>query len=152
MVARRMVLEPDDARLRLAQPAEGQVEVGVELHRGEFGMPQPVVAGERLCALEDIPDPGARGFRFREGSALFAGFVVRKDGVVAGYVDRCPHAGWPLAALDERFLTRDGTKILCSGHGALFRPDDGACVTGPCAGQSLQSWPVTVRDGSVFTA
>jgi nitrite reductase/ring-hydroxylating ferredoxin subunit len=28
---------------------------------------------------------------------VFAGFVVRKGEGVVGYVDSCPHAGWPLA-------------------------------------------------------
>jgi nitrite reductase/ring-hydroxylating ferredoxin subunit len=106
----------------------------------------------RLCALAEIADPGARGFRFRAESALFAGFVVRRGELVAGYVDRCPHASWPLAALDDRFLTRTGEHILCSGHGALFRLEDGGCVAGPCMGQRLESWPVVVRGGEVFTA
>ena len=107
--------------------------------------------GLRLCALEEIADPGARGFRFRHEGALFAGFVVRKGALVAGYVDTCPHAGWPLAALDDRFLTRDAGRILCSGHGALFRLEDGVCVAGPCTGQRLAPWPLEVRDGAVFT-
>jgi nitrite reductase/ring-hydroxylating ferredoxin subunit len=109
-------------------------------------------AGERLCALSEIAEPGARGFRFRKDDGLFAGFVVRREGRVAGYVDRCPHAGWPLAGIDDRFLTRDGRAILCAGHGALFRPEDGVCVAGPCQGDRLAPWPVEVRDGTVFTA
>lgn len=107
--------------------------------------------GVRLCALADLADPGSKGFRFREGSALFSGFVVRRGGDVAGYADSCPHAGWPLASLDERYLTRDGAHILCAGHGALFDLD-GACVAGPCFGQRLAPWPVEVRDGEVVTA
>ena len=108
--------------------------------------------GVRLCALAELGDPGAKGFRFRAGEALFAGVVVRRGSLLAGYEDRCPHAGWPLAALDDRFLTRSGEHILCSGHGALFRLADGGCVAGPCAGASLAPWPVAVREGEVFTA
>lgn len=108
--------------------------------------------GTRLCALADLPDPGARGFRFRAERALFAGFLVRVGEAVRGYVDSCPHAGWPLSALDDRYLTREGDRILCAGHGALFRPLDGTCVAGPCAGRALTPWPVTVRAGGVFTA
>jgi nitrite reductase/ring-hydroxylating ferredoxin subunit len=106
----------------------------------------------RLCALAEIADPGARPFRFRQGEALFAGFVVRQGGLLAAYEDRCPHAGWPLAALDDRFLTRGGEHILCSGHGALFRPQDGLCVAGPCEGARLSPWPVEARGEDVFTA
>lgn len=106
--------------------------------------------GERLCALAEIADPGARGFSFRQGEALFSGFVVRRGGQVAGFVDSCPHAGWPLASLDGRYLTRDGAHILCSGHGALFDLD-GACLAGPCYDQRLEPWAVEVREGAVFT-
>ena len=107
--------------------------------------------GVRLCALSEIADPGGKSFRFREGSRLFAGFVVRQGDGAAGYVDSCPHAGWPLAPMDDRYLTRDGRHILCAGHGALFRLD-GMCVAGPCEGERLYGWAVEVRDGVVWTA
>lgn len=105
----------------------------------------------RLCALAEIADPGGRSFRFREGDRIFAGFVVRRGGGVVGYVDSCPHAGWPLAQLDDRYLTRDARYILCAGHGALF-DWDGLCVAGPCHGERLRGWAVEVRGDAVFTA
>ncbi len=107
-------------------------------------------AGHRLCALADIADPGAKGFSFREGDKLFMGFLVRQGDAVHGYIDRCPHAGLPLATFGDRFLTREGDLILCSSHGALFRPRDGICIGGPCAGKALWPWRVTVRDGEVL--
>ena len=108
--------------------------------------------GTPLCALADLPDPGARGFMFREGDALFFGFVTRVGGVVAGWVDRCPHAAMPLAVIPDRYLTRDGDLILCASHGALFRPTDGFCVGGPCAGQALTPWPVRIEADAVIVA
>ncbi|MDR3507698.1 MAG: Rieske (2Fe-2S) protein [Caulobacteraceae bacterium] len=105
--------------------------------------------GTRLCALDEVADPGARGFSFRQGDRLFAGFVVRSAGRVLGYIDRCPHAGLPLAMVPDRFLTREGDLILCSAHGALFRIADGQCLAGPCVGKALTPWPVTVADGAV---
>lgn len=110
--------------------------------------PEP---GQRLCALSDLADPGSKGFRFRSGTRLFAGFVVRLGDEVRGYVDSCPHAGWPLGAMDDRYLTRDDY-ILCAGHGALFRPLDGACVAGPCVDDRLEPWPVLVLGGEIVTA
>ena len=107
--------------------------------------------GVRLCALDDVGDPGSKGFRFRVDSRLFAGFIVRRGELVLGYVDNCPHAGWPLGVLDERYLTRSGDHILCSGHGGLFTLD-GEGATNPCLGLKLTPWPVTVRDGEVLTA
>jgi nitrite reductase/ring-hydroxylating ferredoxin subunit len=108
--------------------------------------------GLRLCALAEIADPGAKGFRFRQGEALFAGVVVRSGALLAGYVDVCPHASWPLAAFDDRFLTRNGDRILCSGHGALFELADGVCVAGPCLGERLTPWPIALRGDELFTA
>jgi nitrite reductase/ring-hydroxylating ferredoxin subunit len=108
--------------------------------------------GTILCALADLADPGSRGFVFREGEKLFLGFVVRAAGEVKGYVDHCPHAGMPLALAPDRYLTREGDLIICSSHGALFRPGDGACVGGPCAGRALWPWPVRVEDRKVIAA
>ena len=101
--------------------------------------------------MAEIADPGAKGFRFRADTRLFAGIVVRAGETVTGFVDSCPHAGWPLAGWEDRYLTRSGEHILCAGHGALFSLD-GACVAGPCFGDHLRAWPVAVRDGEVFTA
>jgi nitrite reductase/ring-hydroxylating ferredoxin subunit len=107
-------------------------------------------SGVRLCAMADIADPGSKGFRFRADSRLFAGFLVREGGAVRGFVDQCPHAGWPLG-FDDRYLTRGGDHILCAGHGALFSLQ-GLGVTAPCLGDRLTAWPVEVRGGEVFTA
>ena len=99
----------------------------------------------RLCRLDEIAEPGARGFSFRAGEALFAGFVVRAAGEVFGYEDRCPHAAMPLALFPHRYLTREGDLILCASHGALFRPGDGLCIAGPWAGRALTPWPVRIE-------
>ena len=117
------------------------------------GNPARPPAGTDLCRLDEVPEPGAKGFDFRAGEALFAGFVVRKGGKLYGYVDQCPHAGWPLAPFPDRYLTRDHQRLFCSGHGALFRIEDGICTAGPCAGAALEPWPVAAdADGMVRTA
>ncbi len=48
-------------------------------------------------------------------------------------------------------MTADAALIACSWHGALFDPDNGACVGGSCVGARLAPWPVEVRDGTLFT-
>jgi nitrite reductase/ring-hydroxylating ferredoxin subunit len=106
----------------------------------------------KLCRLDDVAQPGARGFSFRAGEALFAGFVVRAGGEMRGYEDQCPHAGMPLALMPHRYLTREGDLILCASHGALFRPLDGICIGGPCAGRALTPWSVRIEGGEVVTA
>lgn len=109
-------------------------------------------AGVKLCPLDLLPEPGARNFVLRIGEAYFHGFVVRRSGEVNGYVDRCPHAGMPLAQTLDQYLTPDGALIACSWHGALFAPDTGVCVGGPCVGARLTAWPVRVAQGWIETA
>jgi nitrite reductase/ring-hydroxylating ferredoxin subunit len=125
-------------------------------------MSDPVVAelrrltatprGVALCPLETLADPGARNFVLQIGEARFHGFVVRQGSAVYGYVDRCPHMGLPLAQTLDDYLTPSGELIACSWHGALFRRGDGRCVGGPCAGQSLLTWPVEVHGGVIRTS
>jgi len=109
-------------------------------------------AGVKLCALDGVGDGKARNFVLQMRAGRFHGFVVRKGADVTGFVDRCPHAGLPLAQQLDDYLTPDGSHIACSWHGALFRPEDGLCVGGPCAGQSLTRWPVAVEQGWIVTA
>ncbi|MBB3912375.1 Rieske (2Fe-2S) protein [Sphingomonas desiccabilis] len=107
--------------------------------------------GIAVCTLDLLADSTARNIVIETRTGRFHGFLVRIGDQVRGYVDRCPHAGLPLAQTLDAYLTPDRRFITCSWHGALFEPETGACVGGPCAGQRLTSWPVTVRDGRIVT-
>jgi nitrite reductase/ring-hydroxylating ferredoxin subunit len=109
-------------------------------------------AGVTLGPLGLIPDGTARNFVLQLRAGRFHGFVVRRGEAVYGYVDRCPHAGVPLTQTLDDYLTPSRDLIACSWHGALFRIEDGLCVGGPCVGQSLSPWPVTVSKGCIVTA
>jgi nitrite reductase/ring-hydroxylating ferredoxin subunit len=109
-------------------------------------------AGIGLGPLDLIPDGKARNYVLQIGDKRFHGFVVRKGEAVFGYVDRCPHAGLPLAQQLDQYLTPDGELIACSWHGAMFTVEAGTCVGGPCVGAKLSPWPVEVREGRVVTA
>ncbi|PVM93366.1 2Fe-2S ferredoxin [Caulobacter radicis] len=109
-------------------------------------------AGINLGPLDLIADGAARNYVLQIGENRFHGFVVRRGEAVFGYVDRCPHAGLPLAQQLDQYLTPDGGMIACSWHGAVFAIEDGACLGGPCAGGRLTPWPVMVEDGKVRTA
>ncbi len=105
-----------------------------------------------VCRLTELEREGARAFAIGAGDWPLRGFVVRAGNAVCGYVNRCPHAGHPLNLLPQRFLTADGTLILCSSHGALFEKGTGYCVGGPCAGRSLTPIALEVRYGFVIVA
>jgi nitrite reductase/ring-hydroxylating ferredoxin subunit len=92
-----------------------------------------------LCSLDDIANPGSCGFDIETGGAVpLRLFVVRKGDVLAAYRNRCPHTGAPLEWQPHQFLDIDNSFIQCAIHGALFRPEDGYCLRGPCVGQFLE--------------
>ncbi|CAN5236344.1 Rieske (2Fe-2S) protein [soil metagenome] len=109
-------------------------------------------AGVTLGPLTLIADGAARNFVLQIGERFFHGFVVRRGDAAFGYVDRCPHMGLPLAQTLDAYLSPDASLIACSWHGALFEPQTGLCVGGPCAGARLTPWPVVVADGVLTTA
>jgi nitrite reductase/ring-hydroxylating ferredoxin subunit len=102
-----------------------------------------------LCRESDVPEGGGRGFRLGDGAAQLAVFVIRRHGALRAYVNSCPHVGTPLDFIPDRFFARDGTHLLCGTHGALFRPEDGLCVDGPCAGKRLTPAPIRVAEGEI---
>jgi nitrite reductase/ring-hydroxylating ferredoxin subunit len=105
-----------------------------------------------ICRVSDLDAHGARAFTMGGGDWPLRGFVVRVGDAVRGYVNCCPHAGHPLNLLPNRFLSPDGTLILCTAHGALFEKSTGYCVAGPCAGSSLTPVALEVKCGFVLLA
>jgi len=105
-----------------------------------------------VCRESELAAGGVRAFTIGGGDWPLKGFVVRAGAHLRGYVNRCPHAGHPLNLLPDRFLTPDGSLLLCSSHGALFEKLTGYCVAGPCAGRSLTPVALTVRSGFVLIA
>jgi nitrite reductase/ring-hydroxylating ferredoxin subunit len=108
------------------------------------------VSAERLCRLDEMPQHGARGFRFGSGTDLRAVLVVQQDGALYGYVNSCPHQGTPLDFLPGRFFDRDERHLLCGTHGARFRVSDGYCIDGPCEGKSLERIGLRVERGEIL--
>lgn len=104
-------------------------------------MPQP--AERILCQLDDIADGKSRGFAGPDGSFIGL-FAVRQGESVHVFVNSCPHVGVPLDMLPDRFLDGAGRMIVCAVHGAYFRMTDGFCVSGPCAGDSLEKVPARI--------
>jgi len=90
-----------------------------------------------LCPQDTIAEGGSRGFdpHLKGRDTLL---VVRWKGALSAWLNRCPHLDVAMQYRKDRFMSADGQHIVCYAHGALFRPDSGVCVLGPCLGQSLQ--------------
>ena len=100
-----------------------------------------------VCRFSDLEDGKSYGFDpYKKGRDTV--FVVRRGNKVHAYVDVCPHYGrTPLPWKKNAYLTGDAQHIFCSAHGAIFDIETGACVLGPCLGQSLTSVQVSISQG-----
>jgi nitrite reductase/ring-hydroxylating ferredoxin subunit len=99
-----------------------------------------------LCLVTDLPLGTTKAFDPPQGAHIGLFAVHGPSGPVV-YVNACPHLGVPLDWLPGRFLSQDGSKIMCATHGAEFRIDNGQCLRGPCRGEALTLVPSTVVDG-----
>lgn len=105
----------------------------------------------RICQAGALEEGGV-GVRFevcRDGEMTQA-FAVRFEGRVHAYLNQCAHVPMELDWQEGRFFEESGQYLICASHGALYTPDAGQCVAGPCAGASLQKLQVVERDGEVY--
>ncbi|MFO7604032.1 MAG: Rieske 2Fe-2S domain-containing protein, partial [Gammaproteobacteria bacterium] len=67
------------------------------------------------------------------------------------YRNQCPHTGVALNWQEDVFLDSRDELIQCAMHGALFVPETGRCIWGPCQGQVLQKLhAVTDSAGRIY--
>jgi nitrite reductase/ring-hydroxylating ferredoxin subunit len=106
---------------------------------------------ERLAAIDEIPREGLR-FNYKDGPFDEEGILLKTaDGSVVAYKNECRHLPMKLDDREPREIWDPGRRYLvCSSHGARYRPDDGLCIGGPCEGSHLRSLPLKVRNNEVF--
>ena len=103
-----------------------------------------------LCAFNELDEPSSRGFYITELTPPRNIFIVRNRDKVVGYENSCPHTMGPLDWSPDEFLNYDKEYIQCANHGALFKIEDGRCIYGPCAGQSLRPIELKVENNTIF--
>jgi nitrite reductase/ring-hydroxylating ferredoxin subunit len=104
-----------------------------------------------ICGAADLVD-GGDGVRFEvdwNGSRTPA-FAVRFRGRVHAWLNRCARIALELDWMPGRFFDDSGLYLICATHGAVYCPDSGQCVGGPCRGASLTPVPVVERDGAIY--
>jgi len=104
-----------------------------------------------ICASAELRD-GGKGIRFpvTAGGEDRTGFVVRYDGNVYGYLNRCAHVPVELDWNEGDFFESSGLYLMCSTHGALYIPETGRCAGGPCRGGRLQPIAIFEKDNQIF--
>jgi nitrite reductase/ring-hydroxylating ferredoxin subunit len=104
-----------------------------------------------LCRLQDIPDGGATAVDALLADGEQSLILLREGQQVRGYLNICPHAGRRLDYAPGKFLLKDDT-LICAVHGATFQRQAGACVAGPCRGDSLRVVALRVEGDEVWLA
>lgn len=127
---------------------------------------EPLIqAGHAICLSAIVEDLGD-GFRFMVRSsdiaskvadidhrvdATLPAFVIRHDGQVHAYLNRCAHVAMELDWQPGQFFTQDKTAIICASHDAQYLPETGECISGPCPqGAMLTKLNVQEKDGQIF--
>jgi len=104
-----------------------------------------------ICTSAEIEE-GGKGKRFPvmvRGDET-SGFVVRYQGAIHGYLNRCAHVPVELDWFEGEFFEPSGTYLMCSTHGAVYAPDTGKCEGGPCTGAHLHKIMTVEREGRIY--
>ncbi|MDQ6629803.1 MAG: Rieske 2Fe-2S domain-containing protein [Pseudomonadota bacterium] len=115
-------------------------------------LPVPAVwPAQRLCGSADLAEKERAlvfdVIHFREPARAF---VLRFDGSVVAYLNRCVHVPTELDWQPGEFLDGGREFILCSIHGAAYAPLTGLCIGGPCGRGRLTRLDAFERDGQVW--
>ncbi|WP_376695026.1 Rieske (2Fe-2S) protein [Wenzhouxiangella sp. EGI_FJ10305] len=103
-----------------------------------------------LCAGDELAEGCYREFRIDyDGEPLWL-IATRRNGQPRVWINLCPHQARPLNFAPDRFLTDDDNRLVCAHHGAVFDPDSGTCVAGPCRNAELRALDVCQREDRVF--
>lgn len=102
-----------------------------------------------LCRSDELLD-GALAVPF---DLVYAGqtcraFAVRHEGLAQAYLNRCAHVAMEMDMAPNRFFDLSGSFLICSSHGAVYAPEDGRCLGGPCRG-GLVKIALTECDGLI---
>jgi|TARA_B110000971_G_scaffold216773_1_gene252336 nitrite reductase/ring-hydroxylating ferredoxin subunit len=77
-------------------------------------------------------------FDYELGGIKLSGFVIHYQGNFYAYQNQCMHLEVELDWKENDFLDDEGRLIVCATHGALYNPEDGNCISGPCQGKKLK--------------
>jgi len=105
-----------------------------------------------VCASAELADGEHRivplQFRGEPDTAI----VLRHNGRVRVYLNRCVHMVRRLDCVHERIVDADTRRLTCSMHGIAYDPETGESLSVLCAGERLQALKSREIDGQVCIA
>lgn len=100
----------------------------------------------------DLPRP--LDFGHERARQAFVGCI---EGTWRAWANVCRHRQVPLdlnappqsGSVRVAPIAEDGFHLVCHSHGALYRPDDGTCISGPCPDAKLHAIAVVAEGEGV---
>ncbi len=119
------------------------------MSRQTTGQAEPAAEAIALCASEALAEGGlAVPFDVLYQEQTCRAFAIRYAGQVHAYLNRCSHVPMEMDFQPDRFFDLTGHWLICATHGAMYQPQTGACLGGPCRG-GLIKIAVDESDGVV---
>ncbi|ACF14995.1 Rieske (2Fe-2S) domain protein [Chloroherpeton thalassium ATCC 35110] len=118
----------------------------VQTHSGDT---TSVVA---VASIADVPPGKYKNFELELDGFRQHGVLINYHGDFHAYLNVCPHAGIPLDTVDKGIFNADGSYLICRKHWALFQPETGICVSGPCPIAPLSKLVVHVENEMIYVS
>ena len=106
-------------------------------------------AAKPLVAFDALSDGGLLEIEAEIDGVAESLILHRNGDQVRAWLNICPHAGRRLDWAPGKFLLSKDGLLVCAAHGASFELREGACVAGPCRGESLRAVAVEVMEGGI---
>lgn len=103
-----------------------------------------------LCRTEELAEGHYREFIVEHDAQSIFLVATRHQGQAKAWLNICPHQGRALNWAPDRFITDDAGRLVCAAHGAVFEPEHGVCVSGPCENASLRGVELVERDDAIL--
>jgi nitrite reductase/ring-hydroxylating ferredoxin subunit len=105
----------------------------------------------RINTSDDLGVYQSYGFEtIQDGKVIECFLVKNSQGQWVAYKNSCPHQYLPLNWNSHQFLDKNSEFIVCAMHLALFDPNSGICLSGPCVGKFLTSLPIKIVDNVLW--
>jgi nitrite reductase/ring-hydroxylating ferredoxin subunit len=105
---------------------------------------------KRICNLSDLADGIARGYALSIAGQKISVILIHHAGQVYAYQNSCPHTGVSLDWMPDEFMDVSGKLLQCATHGALFQPENGYCIHGPCVGSYLKKVAIQIKNSNIY--
>jgi len=102
-----------------------------------------------VCAAAALADGEYRKLRLVFEKRDEECVVLRFEGAVYAYINRCVHMSRRLDCERKQVFDATGRFLRCSMHGIVYQPQTGASLSTMCEGERLRAVEVYEEDGEI---